>query len=1536
MTTYQQVLEELRHRSQQAYEQGDLERWEAIGHDADELNVWLAQDQPGPCPVDLGGYDIEVQIAGTPPPDDGAILDEAKMETEESAENEAPLADMEEAFQHAFGDIAITDTSDEEGRQTPLESPEQAGLRRGLEDARRYFEGDQLREALALSAEIATRAQAPDVKEAAADLRDRARGELNIRLNKALADGDAAREAGDEELARQQYQLAQELDPDNAHARRALLELNGADFGLQLFHAEEQRLRIGLKEKRDIKKLGEAVYLAEVWDAEDKLGDELAALLKEARQYYDDLRTQMGQETTMARFGDLEARRKAWEKARERLSQGFKYTFDTVLKKEIETTEYIDIADRLLEERSAETAQYEIEIISRSLPAHPQVALQRLDTALQKPFHPHHLQILEEKQQEVKALAESQKQAKALLDEARASDDPVTILSLVQQAYDVFQHAPGLATRRAQARQTALGTLVTQIETHHRQADTWLRMDTANSYEQARAEIAQAGEIAARWPEEEKPPRLVGLLEEGEKWAEKIAARQVLRAEFEKRVKEVREQIADPARRERGKQQFEKLRNDPRFADFPEFEELTFEVASGGELSEQLAAAQAARMRGEWPLVYRLAADMQSGGKAGQFEADVNALYAEAALELDIVRAQQYLRNNDVLEANTILSRIIEKPAAGTSREELQERLKKETAEIRECIQQTGPMQELFDRALGVLELLGSPGVRTFLVHPLDWNQSAEAISGLAQPDLAKLAIALKGKKIAELTIQDARDGAHKTLLDELKNKSPKNRIRALRIFRYVHGIPLADLQENDPQEADEGAENTWEPYRLSLRTTDAGKMSRLLAESLRKDVLETLLVAFKKANPPSSTEGDGKGEQTRQEKSDISDSKVRILAERAALLRQANLLDLESEREAARWFEVEHGSRLAATREKLGDWQGAADIWDKLNRSHPGEKRVQEGLSKARGKQSAIQTTLNSVELALSNGQRRHALQTLHDALFSENTKDSSSLQTRYEEVFSQMRTELIGIADIEGRKNDTASISRAVIALLELKEIEAIKNPNETEHESVKKLDELTERIENTHPELTHNLPNLAKLYSILQEADALQIGPAQPKEEKDTETAGKASKWDQAIRANNFQTLEAYWTQIEELGMETNPLAAAFRERLDEWEEVHRILSHDIATAKHSFSGKEDFEEVVILLRGNTVRPPHRPDPQKKDWLHVQQEDYDHIRDLMNDEMTVTDPYRPATDNKITGWGAVEEAAAQRADELSRWEAWHNESARLMVVAEDAHNAAQQSHNERLSSQQEAWENACERSVHAHAVLLTGPRAPSNGPVAVRSQKAKNFSNAGDARKYHTQSWVEDSLSKLLEIIGDISDLGGYSTPEEFRRAAARAGNRDCTDLQRLIDRANAIGPGSSILSPGEFNIAASRAAQGDFAPARQLLKFTDLLRLDDFPTAQEFDDAVAEAKADGDARQRLVSLLTRMGGIPPLLSVFRTAKDQAGGGNFEPIKGFLQYSAQIRASRKNDEQDRLRVYARVMEQCQARQPSFFDRIRDLFGW
>lgn len=1535
MTTYQQALEELQRRSQQAYEQGDLERWEAVGHDADEMNAWIIQDQPGPCPVDLGGYDIEVQIAGTPPPDDGAILDEAKMETEESAENETQLAGMEGAFQRAFGDIAIADTSDEEGRQTPLESPEQAGLRRGLDVARRYFKKGQLREALALSAEIATRAQAPDVKEAAADLRDRARGELNIRLNKALADGDAAREAGDDERARQQYQLAGEHDPDNAHARRALLELNGADFGSQLSHAEEQRLRIGLKEKKDIKKLGEAVYLAEAWDAEDKLGDELAALLKEARQYYDDLRTQMGQEsTTLARYGTLETIKQAWDKANERLAQGFPFVYDAVLDIEIPIMDHKRSLDELLGEFSEETIQYELGIISRSLPAHPQVALQRLDTALQKPFHPHHLQILEEKQQEVEALAGSQKQAEALLDDAKASDDPVTILSLVQQAYDVFQHVPGLATRRAQARQTALGTLVTQIETHHRQADTWLRMDAADSYEQARAEIAKAGEIAARWPEEEKPPRLVDLLKEGEKWAEKIAARQALRAEFENRVKKIHEQIADPARRERGKQQFEKLRNDPRFADFPEFEELTFEMASGGELSEQLAAAQAARMRGEWPLVYRLAAKMQSGGKAGQFAADVNALYTEAALELDIVRAQQYLQNNDVLEANTILSRIIEKPAAGTSREELQERLKKETAKIQECIQQTGPMQELFDRAFGVLGLLGSPLVRVFTVHTFDWNQSAEEISSLTQSDFERIAEALKDQKDADLTIQEASDGARLLLLAELKTRAAVDRVQALRIFRHVQGNPIGSPEED------------WAPYRLSLRTADAGKMARLLAESLRKDVLATLLVAFKKANPPSGTDGNGKGEQTRQEKSDISDSKVRILAERAALLRQANLLDLESEREAARWFEVEHGSRLAGTKEKLGDWQGAADIWDKLNRSHPGEKRVQEGLDAARQKHKVIQNALDIANDALRNGQRRNALQTLCNALQGGDTKDSTVLRDRLDEIFTQAQAELQGIASKEGGKNDIASLSRAVIALLKLSEIEELYGQPEAKRLSKRELGRLEKRLTRTQPDLAANLPKLGDLYRILQEADALHIAPVAAQETESAPLAKEETKWDSAIRRGNFSSLEEYWRDIKRLYAVEEadphfedilpPLARDYRARLDEWQEAHAILSALIREVTRKFQAEEAFSEVVQLLRGAAVLPPQRTASRGRPWLHVQPRDYDHIRDLMNDEMTVTDPYRPATDNKITGWGAVEEAAAQRADELSRWEAWHNESARLMVVAEDAHNAAQQSHNERLSSQQEAWEKACESSVHAHAMLLTGPRTPSGEPVAIRSQKAKNFSNAGDARKYHTQSWVEDSLSKLLEIIGDISDLGGYSTPEEFRRAAARAGNRDCTDLQRLIDRANAIGPGSSILSPGEFNIAASRAAQGDFASARQLLKLTDLLRLDDFPTAQEFDKTVAEAKADGDARQRLVGLLTRMGGIPPLLSVFRTAKDQAGGGNFEPIKGFLQYSAQIRASRKNDEQDRLRVYARVLEQCQARKPSFFDRIRDLFGW
>jgi hypothetical protein len=825
-------------------------------------------------------------------------------------------------------------TSQKEHLPSPeIETPEQAGLRKQLDEAREYFEQGQLREALALSAQIKSRAEAPEVKEAAADLRDRAQHELNTRMDSALADGDADRAAGDDAAARKHYRAVQELDPENTHARRALIEIDGV-IRERLSQADAQRLCVSLKEKRDIKRLGEAVYLAEAWDEEGKLSEELVSLLKEARHYYDDLRTQMGQEATMARHGDLESVKAAWEKARERLAQGYLYMYHSVMNKDVPTVEYVEEINRLFEERSAEAVQYETEIITRSLPAHPGVAKQRLISALEKPFHEHHRRVLEEKLQEVEALIYEQREAETLLEQAGTSDDPLEILGMVLQAYEVFPYISGMSARLAQARQTALDPLVAQMDAHYRKAGVLLKTDTHEAYEQVRAEIANSAQVAARWPEAERPPKLVDLLEAGEGWAEKTNARQALRNEFERRIKAIRQQVSDPSRREAGRQLYRELREDEDFAGFTELRTLIYEIAQLSENSERLAEAQAAKTKGDWQHVYKLTEKMKTEGKAGQLAPEVDVLFAEAVLELDIVRAQQRLQNKDVIEANSILSYIIKKAPTKARREELNERLKPDLEHIQQCIANTRPMQKLFDQALGMVGLLDSAFVMAFLVHALDRSQSAESISGLTQPDYERIEKTVKRKKNDPLSIQGAADGARILLLDELKKKAADDRVRALRLFRYVQGDASGNPEED------------WEPYRLSLRTTDAGKMARLLTESLRQDVLEPLQTAY-----------------GQREEREFDESQVRIMAARAYQLREATLLESESEREAARWFEVKQGRRAAAVREELEDWDGAVAIWQELDLHHYGEKIVQESLHRAQRKQAAIQPTLTNTD---------------------------------------------------------------------------------------------------------------------------------------------------------------------------------------------------------------------------------------------------------------------------------------------------------------------------------------------------------------------------------------------------------------------------------------------------------------------------------------------------------------------------------------------------------------------------------------------
>lgn len=616
-SSYAQVLEELRRLAREQESLGDLDAWAALENDAEALSRWLSNGQRGPCPVDLGKHRLKVQLAPEPKVEGqpetsseqlAAPVSQMPVSPGPHAEAALPIETQPSvsAQKKKEGSGELSGAEMIEVQPPPLleiETPEQADLRRQLAQARDYFGKGEWRQAMALGRLVAERAGADAaLKEAAADLSDRAQRELNAQLEKILALGHAARAESRTDEARHHYQVVLELDPDNADARRALLELDNL-LSEQLSREELIRLRRGLKERKDVRRLGDTVYWAEALEAEGRLTDELTGLLREARKAYDDIRKAMGEETTMMRFADLEGRKAARDKVAERVATGEREIFDITVNQFRPATEVLREANVLYEQRSEDTAQYEVDRVNRVLPALPLAAKQHLLEALKKPFFEHHRRILEGKLQDIERLIAGKNEAEALLAQAEAADDPVKTLRLTLQAQAVFPHLEGLNERITWARKTALETLAVRIEKHHEQAEVYLK---AEEYSKARAELENAGRVAAQWPEAEAPALLQNLRSAAQELSKRIGERENLRREFDKLAAAVRERVIDPNLRQSGLELFRELRADPRFADFADLKVLKSEMDQYTDIGEQLEEAQEARARGDWERVREL------------------------------------------------------------------------------------------------------------------------------------------------------------------------------------------------------------------------------------------------------------------------------------------------------------------------------------------------------------------------------------------------------------------------------------------------------------------------------------------------------------------------------------------------------------------------------------------------------------------------------------------------------------------------------------------------------------------------------------------------------------------------------------------------------------------------------------------------------------------------------------------------------------------------------------------------------------------
>jgi len=415
-------------------------------------------------------------------------------------------------------------------------------------------------------------------------------------------------------------------------------------------------LRSGLKDRRDIRRLRNAIYEAEALDIEGKLPIDLEEILKESRKYYDELRRQHGEETTMMRFGDLKSRHDAVQKIMYCVAVGQKYIYDTTTNTDRPAFEILQDAQRLLKEACENSLQYELGIAEEIKQNHPRSAMQRLEKALQEPFDETSFRILREKLDEIKHIVDAQEKAEKILSDALQEDDYLRRFEGILYAQSVFQNIPGLSEQLNQSRHAAFSLLARQIDNVLVYAEAFIKIF---EFDTVRKQILDAEFRLSSWPEQEKPLEINDLDEKLQETKSQVLYTEQSWHEYIRYAKIIREQIINPDKRAVANQLFDRIIQDDHFQSFPDLRILKMEVENYSGLGEQLAIAKSAYAQSDWSKVIEITANATKSGMAGQLANDFYILQNDAQLELNIHMLYDKIFAENYKEARYLLSRIL-------------------------------------------------------------------------------------------------------------------------------------------------------------------------------------------------------------------------------------------------------------------------------------------------------------------------------------------------------------------------------------------------------------------------------------------------------------------------------------------------------------------------------------------------------------------------------------------------------------------------------------------------------------------------------------------------------------------------------------------------------------------------------------------------------------------------------------------------------------------------------------------------------------
>ncbi len=902
---YKLIIERMKEAEKEALTVAEREK---IYRQRRALEKWIQSGSQGEPPIDISPYlgtgekveKVPVELSEPPEP---SPFPEVTVETVEQAEVEEPLP-------------VVKEMSAEE-----LEAAEEAiylerNLRRILEQARLNLEKGEYRSAISLAKEVAQRASGT-LQETASNLLEVAQTRLNDALTRALDEGDRYQEEGNDEAARRAYEFALTLDPENAHARSALLKLERK--GEERISSQAKALlRARLRERRDIGVLRDAVYEAEALQAEDRLPPDLQELLKEAREFFEQERQRHGEETTQMRFGDLQARQKAIAWLEEQLAKGVKTVWYAVTNTERPTYEMLAEARQLLKEASADTAQYELSLAEKYKRTRPQYALKRLERALEQPFQDDDRRKLEEARAEIERWVQAEQRAEELREQAYRETDPMQRFALLLQAQNTFSELPGLLSQIEQARLLAEETLQSQVEHYFQQVRSCIESE---DFARARQVLFEAGIMLARWPEEIKPPFLLQQQEKAEALREELKEKERAFEEYQRLSQEIRQAIRE-GRKKAALELFQRVSENASLREFYDFRKLLGELDQFKTIEEKRTEARQAKEQKDWARVRQIAQSVVDAGGSENEIAEFKKLLEEATLEIEIEHIRFLIAQDEYREANALWTSLKSQTQSAEKEKFLRERLSEEIEKIERALDGEASMRPLYEQAIHKLGLSDEIALRAFQnpSHFLRQLQRSEQSS-----EIKRFLEKIQPLEASTLSAKDIVEYARQVLQEKLSQKGIEDRIEALRLLRHVGGIK----QETDLP-----------PFAPSMHVADARRLVRLLTTSLRQQLVEYIQ----------------NGYHTFQGKEqELDDEEAQQLSRFALLARQTGLLENERERVWARWAEIQWGKRQAQRLEKEGQWQNVLSIWKALDTHYPEHPEVREGFRRAR-LQSALQ----------------------------------------------------------------------------------------------------------------------------------------------------------------------------------------------------------------------------------------------------------------------------------------------------------------------------------------------------------------------------------------------------------------------------------------------------------------------------------------------------------------------------------------------------------------------------------------------------